>query len=313
MAKAKNHSDEPYRLIVSRNKARQSIGLQIEKGCPIRDDNINSEADLEKAKESYSKWSSYNLELLKSIFSNDAIVKEYSMVGFGVVVMGYGTAPIQKKIKDFKVRVGKKISTLESINERLELIPETGIAESDIRYEDVLLPILNRRYVNEIFPSIIKDNIFHKQPISLIMIDIDNFGSFNKTYSITVGDDVLKLTGNLIKEVVGEKGKVARYGGEEISIILPNYNIEEAVSLAERIRKTIEQYSFNIKGKVVKITVSAGVSSCLSSIELKDFIERADTAVQISKSKGRNQVSVFEQGIPKTTGIGSIMNKFKPD
>jgi len=194
-----------------------------------------------------------------------------------------------------KHRVKHRIQELRVLRACLNEVPGEEVIDSDIRYEDVLLSIFNRRYINEIFPNILKDNVSHRQPVSLIMIDIDKFGLFNKTYSLTVGDDVLKITGNLIKEAVSEKGKVARYGGEEIGIILPNYDIEEAISLAERIRKSIEQYNFNIQGKIAKITISAGVSCCLSPTELKDFIEQADNAVRISKSKGRNQVNVFNK------------------
>lgn len=127
MAKVKNHNDEPPNLIISKDKARQSIELQIEKGRSIRDDNINSEAEFGKIKEAYSRWSSYNLELLKRIFSNDSIAKEYNMIGFGVGVISYGKPPIQKEIAGFKEKMGKKINLLESIKERLELIPEKGV------------------------------------------------------------------------------------------------------------------------------------------------------------------------------------------
>ena len=127
MAKAKNHNDEPPHLIVSRDKARQSLDVQIEKGRSIRDDNINSETELKKVEEAYSKWSSYNLELLNHIFSNDLKAREYNMTGWGGIgVIGYGTPPIQKEIKQFKEKVSKKINVLESIKERLELIPENG-------------------------------------------------------------------------------------------------------------------------------------------------------------------------------------------
>ena len=226
--------------------------------------------------------------------SKTATFLDNNISGHGFIA-GFDGSHCDRTDLRLKHRVKHRIQELRVLRACLDKVQGEKLDDGDIRYEDVLLPIFNRRYVDEIFPSILKDSISRKQPVSLIMIDIDNFGSFNKTYSVTIGDDVLKITGNLIKEVVGEKGKVARYGGEEISIILPNYDIEESIILAERMRKTIERYDFNIKGKVAKITISAGISCCLSSIELKDFIEQADSAVRISKSKGRNRVNVFDK------------------
>lgn len=73
------------------------------------------------------------------------------------------------------------------------------------------------------------------------MIDLDHFMNFNDTYGHSVGDEVLKATAQVVATVVGGKGEAYRYGGEEISVILPNHALVEAAAVAERIRNEIER------------------------------------------------------------------------
>jgi len=161
---------------------------------------------------------------------------------------------------------------------------------------DDKLPILRSRYLDDNLQSIIDDTTAADMPISFIMIDIDNFKSFNDKFGHLIGDDVLKAVSTLILKEVGNKGKVVRFGGEEISVILANYDIDEAKTLAERIRKCIESYNFNAGGKEnLKITISAGVSASFDCLEYKKLMEEADKAMMISKVKGRNQVNIFDK------------------
>lgn len=78
-------------------------------------------------------------------------------------------------------------------------------------------------------------------PLSFIMIDLDHFKNFNDTYGHSVGDEVLKATAQVVATVVRGKGEAYRYGGEEISVILPNHALVEAAAVAERIRNEIER------------------------------------------------------------------------
>jgi predicted nucleotide-binding protein len=126
MAKTKRQEDtqqEPPHLIIQKEKAKQLIDLQTEKGGAIRDSNINSEIELNLAEGSYSKWTSYNHELLVRMFSNGLIAKEYDWAGmYSMGASSFST--IARDIAKFKDTINQKINKLESIKERLELIPE---------------------------------------------------------------------------------------------------------------------------------------------------------------------------------------------
>lgn len=141
----------------------------------------------------------------------------------------------------------------------------------------------------------------HKEYLSLLMFDIDNFKSFNDTYGHQTGDMVLRNIGKIILKVIAlngfEKAIPARYGGEEFTVILPCVTREEAELLAEDLRKTIEKYDFVDKDKILKVTCSFGVStwSYKKPIAKHKFIEEADNAAYKSKQKGKNVVTVAEE------------------
>lgn len=159
---------------------------------------------------------------------------------------------------------------------------------------DTLLPILARSYLEQRLQGIIDQCLEQATPISFIMLDVDFFKDFNDHYGHLVGDDVLKRVAGLVKKVVGKRGVVVRYGGEELSVALPNFAEEEALATAERIRKAVEECevsaSSDYKGK---ITVSLGVTTAHAAIDDKELIRRADAALRKSKAAGRNQVNAF--------------------
>lgn len=287
------------------NELKQELEVVVTKLTTLErilNNSIDHDAKINRTYPEAAKEYNQILNRLKELAKNVSVLK--------LIVDGKKNFSEENLLPPEKYQCAVNLQTVTKVllsNIRAVNVDET----SDIRYKDVLLSIPNRRYQDEIFPRILKEVISHKQPISLIIVDIDDFGSINKTHGLKVGDDVLKITANLIKEVVGEKGKVARYGGEEISIILPNYDIEETISLAERIRKSIERYNFNTEGKVIKITISAGVSCCISSIELEDFIKQADIATRISKSKGKNQVTIFDKEQSSLSNESVIIESIK--
>jgi len=127
-----------------------------------------------------------------------------------------------------------------------------------------------------------------------IMADIDHFKRVNDTYGHGVGDDVIKMMAATIKEVVRENDVVARMGGEEFCIILPNTSLDVAHNIAERCREKIWS---KITGGV-KVTASFGVTT--STLDAKDFnqiIHQADEALYASKENGRNKVTSWSTEI----------------
>jgi len=136
----------------------------------------------------------------------------------------------------------------------------------------------------------------YNRDLSLIMFDIDHFKNFNDKYGHQLGDEVLIKTANVIKENSRSSDLPARYGGEEFSVILPETTKEGTLIQAERIRKIIEETGIDFKGKKLKLTISAGVSSYLENKpkDVNEFVKMADSALYYSKENGRNKVSFFE-------------------
>ena len=108
-------------LIVPRNAAKQKIDEQIQKGRELNNLTINSQKELEASRAERSKWSSYNTELLKRIFDNTSIADEYDRFYGGAILMDPSLADL---VKDFHHDMSDSISRLESIQNRLDLIPE---------------------------------------------------------------------------------------------------------------------------------------------------------------------------------------------
>lgn len=123
--------------------------------------------------------------------------------------------------------------------------------------------------------------------VSLMMIDVDDFKKFNDTNGHLQGDKALRKIGSAIKENCRKIDILCRYGGEEFSIILPSINAEEAASLGERIRKSVEDKNILDAG----LTISIGISSLpQKSSDKESLIKSADEALYQAKSQGKNKV-----------------------
>jgi diguanylate cyclase (GGDEF)-like protein/PAS domain S-box-containing protein len=128
-------------------------------------------------------------------------------------------------------------------------------------------------------------------PFSLLMLDVDVFKSVNDRYGHAAGDRVLKHVSQKIVENVREMDMVARMGGEEFSVLLPNTEAEDAVRLAERVRLAIERESCQLEEHIIDVTVSVGVASYSQEFSsLEAILRQADDSMYRAKNRGRNQV-----------------------
>jgi len=136
----------------------------------------------------------------------------------------------------------------------------------------------------------------NKLPLSMMMIDIDHFKRFNDTWGHQCGDIVLKNVAQIIKENCRQIDVAARYGGEEMTVIMPRTALEDGIIAAERVRRNIERAALNHNGQILSVTVSIGVAQFdpKRDKETRDIIERADKAMYLSKQGGRNKVSFLE-------------------
>ena len=142
-------------------------------------------------------------------------------------------------------------------------------------------------------------SIRHKTNLSCIMIDIDNFKFVNDTYGHLIGDFVLKRTAQLMSSQIRNEDILGRYGGEEFLVILPQTDVENALIVAEKIRKKIESSEYLVNNHVINITISLGISDILLSDvkNIDNIIYNADIALYKAKKNGRNQTVLFSNDL----------------
>lgn len=161
---------------------------------------------------------------------------------------------------------------------------------------DGLTGVKNRRYFEERFEQEWQRSKRTLQPLSLCMIDIDHFKRVNDQYGHLAGDEVLKAVASTLTATLQRPTDcVARFGGEEFSIILPGTTEEGAQHVAELLRQKVEDLIIHYHDLRIKVTISIGVSTCYSTTILSraQFIEQADNALYQAKNNGRNQVRVI--------------------
>lgn len=133
----------------------------------------------------------------------------------------------------------------------------------------------------------------HKQPLSLVVVDIDNFKLVNDNHGHAAGDSVLKEVAKQLALCCRDTDsayRAYRYGGEEFVLILSNTNTQGSIIVGERIRASIEAMNCQIDSDTVNVTVSVGVSSMLKDDNMSRLFQRADKALYKAKHKGRNRV-----------------------
>ncbi len=163
----------------------------------------------------------------------------------------------------------------------------------ELSITDGLTGLYVHRYFQEALSREISRADRYNMPLSLIMIDIDDFKLFNDTYGHQVGDIVLREIAILIKAELREHDIAARYGGEEFAVILPNTSLFQAKAFADRLQKKIANHVVIHSHKKLKITVSQGISEYDFRIEKNQFINRADMALLDAKGQGKDRVVVY--------------------
>jgi diguanylate cyclase (GGDEF)-like protein len=160
---------------------------------------------------------------------------------------------------------------------------------------DGMTQLFINRYFHQKLQEEIRRSQRYKRPVALIFSDIDHFKKFNDTYGHQQGDAVLITTAKIFRESIRDTDIPCRYGGEEFAIILPETGHEQALEVAERLRKNIEAYEFPaLQGKPLKVTLSLGVATYpLHAENEPDLIKKADLALYACKEAGRNCVRIF--------------------
>ncbi len=186
-------------------------------------------------------------------------------------------------------QIQDKNNEIEALNEELRIQAIT----------DKLTNLKNFGYFQEALDKRVREynRANYKQPLSLIIVDIDHFKNFNDQYGHLSGNIALTEVSQRIRNIVRKMDTPCRYGGEEFVIILPNCNLEGAAGLAERLRRAIEMEPIHLEDKDINITASFGAALYQDDESTTHFIERADNALYEAKENGRNQVIIASEEV----------------
>lgn len=188
------------------------------------------------------------------------------------------TDKANENLQQLLLEVESKKSELEFINEKLNSLALT----------DYLTGLKNRRYFEEQLLLFIDLYTTTGRPFSLLAIDVDHFKRVNDTLGHPIGDLVLQEISLKLQQTGRPHDIIARIGGEEFMLLLPETNLEKAYAIAESIRKTFEQSEWSY----TPITISSGVSIVRQGDTTATLVRRTDVALYNSKNAGRNKVSI---------------------
>ena len=171
-----------------------------------------------------------------------------------------------------------------------------ALRESEQRFKklsitDDLTGIYNSRHFFNRLKNEIERTNRYAHPLSLLILDLDNFKNYNDRYGHVAGDEILAKTGKILRNSLRKSDSAYRYGGEEFAVILPETKGDEAIYFAERIRQSIEKQAIIIQiDKNLSVTASIGIAQYKAGEQLSAFVKRADENMYIAKKEGKNRV-----------------------
>jgi diguanylate cyclase (GGDEF)-like protein len=193
----------------------------------------------------------------------------------------------KKKTKSYSISMAKLdneyLVTLSNITEFKDHLEET----EEKAYIDHLTKAFNRNKFNEVFEAMIKQSRLIDSALSLTIIDIDRFKTFNDTYGHLIGDEVLVTMSQTVKKSIRGTDIFARWGGEEFVILFQSTNMEHACIISDKIRQKIQANKHKIAGQ---ITASFGVTEYEKGDTMNSMLKRCDDALYKAKDNGRNRV-----------------------
>ena len=216
---------------------------------------------------------------VSGVFDSFPLVMDLTLLTFGAMLnMVFNTSPYALILFMFPLYLIYATLRIPALERKTELDQKTGLFNHEY-------------FMQHLTKELDRANRFDR-PLSIIMLDLDLLRNINNAYGHLAGDEVLIGVARILKQSVREYDVVARFGGEEFSIILPETTISQSLERAEVIRRAIEGTEFSIPTSVtpIKVTISLGLAERESFAQnASDIIHNADTALYHSKLNGRNQ------------------------
>jgi diguanylate cyclase len=198
------------------------------------------------------------------------------------------TDRVRVKTGIYHEHLKKSSEEVERLRGELELVQ--GLALTD-----PLTGLLNRRGFDQQMQRIGQGSL---TGCTLLIVDIDHFKAINDAHGHLLGDKVIVAVANVLRGCIGDRGPIARIGGEEFAVLLSHTSSAGGVELAERIRAAVERGKIrraDTEESIGKVTVSLGLATCADKEQFEAMIARADRALYQSKAAGRNRVTVAER------------------
>ena len=227
--------------------------------------------------------------------------KWWTFVGFSFLLIVF----ILGFVRIRTIRIQKRACLLQSeierqtrvIKDQMKVLAEQRDELETLAITDDLTKMFNRRYFFSTVNAEIKRHSRYRRHLSLVIFDVDHFKEINDTFGHDIGDKVLAKIAEIMKLSIRSSDVLARFGGEEFILLLPETDVETAFEVAERIRIQIEKNDFDgvLQGRI-EAHVSAGISSLEFSSPMDDpstMIRQADRALYKAKQSGRNRVIAF--------------------
>ncbi|MGX4772082.1 GGDEF domain-containing protein [Bradyrhizobium guangdongense] len=196
------------------------------------------------------------------------------------------TGEMRETNKALEDRLTLSKNEISNLQQSLEAIRAESLT-------DPLTGLGNRKYFDRMIGMAVQSALAGDEPLSLLLLDIDHFKSFNDSYGHLTGDQVLRLVGLSLKQTIKGQDITARYGGEEFAVVLPNTALRQALTVADHIRRAVMAKELKKKstGEILgRVTISVGVSMLKQGDDTDALIERADACLYAAKRNGRNRV-----------------------
>ena len=211
----------------------------------------------------------------------------------------YLVKPVSFVVLNAKIRALQRLESMRT--KQLEMSRDLGAANRELEKlsrQDGLTGIANRRYFDSYLMTEVRRGARERQPLSLILSDVDHFKAFNDCYGHQAGDDCLRRVATALSLASRRPADLAaRYGGEEFAMVLPGTVLDGAVDVAQAVSRVIDGLAITHARSDVhqKVTLSQGIVSLILEKETspEDLIQRADQALYLAKQQGRNRYVVF--------------------
>ncbi len=211
----------------------------------------------------------------------------------------YLVKPVSFVVLNAKIRALQRLESMRT--KQLEMSRELASANLELEKlsrQDGLTGIANRRYFDSYLVTEVRRGARERQPLSLILSDVDHFKAFNDCYGHQAGDDCLRRVAAALSSAGRRPADLAaRYGGEEFAMVLPGTVLDGAVDVAQAVSRVIEGLAIPHERSAVdrRVTLSQGIVSLTPEKETssEDLIQRADQALYLAKQQGRNRYVVF--------------------